>query len=367
MWTVNGIEDFPWLHCRNMLDVDRLLAVGATYNSPAIGLNIEDVKSDFTDRGISLQDIAQKLAAWQKPIHMATLPWMQNGQGWGILSRCVAALEIFPDENEASKDVSGCIEHAFAEGLSKVTLMFKTKLPPTTFDLSICHSLYTSDDIAPTLEAWEEWKAPAPCSKPMPAKSFDPRRLWAVPCKVGPQAAKDSGLRRASDIDLVVIHTAEAADLSGADNTAEGVANYFAREDVQASTQLAVDRDSCVRMLPDLIIPWGATGANSNGLHMEICGRAGWSKEQWLAPEIKPMLALAAAKTAKWCWQHKIPRRWLNIAELKAGKRGLTTHVDVNAAFQGGSHWDPGPNFPRDLFIGKVRYWYEQIRLERER
>jgi len=199
----------------------------------------------------------------------------------------------------------------------------------------------------------------------MPPKSYDPLRLWAVPCKVGPRAAHDSGPRQVSSIDLVVIHTAEAADLSGSDNTAEGVANYFARQDVKASTQLAVDRDSCVRMLPDLIIPWGAKGANSDGLHMEICGRAGWTKERWAEEVVKPMLNLAAAKAAKWCWQYKIPRRWLTIAELRADKRGLTTHVDVNAAFKGGTHWDPGPNFPRTEFLSRVRYWYKQIVLER--
>jgi hypothetical protein len=189
--------------------------------------------------------------------------------------------------------------------------------------------------------------------------------LYAQPCKVGPRAAHDSGPRRAADIDLVVIHTAEAADLSGADNTAEGVANFFARESTQASTQLAVDRDSCVRMLPDLVIPWGASGANSDGLHVEICGRAGWDRARWLSEEIQPMLDRAAAKAAKWCWQYRIPRRWLTVAQLKAGKRGLTTHADVNDAFKRGSHWDPGPGFPRDWFLERVRHWYRQIVIDR--
>jgi len=186
-------------------------------------------------------------------------------------------------------------------------------------------------------------------------------KLYAQPCRSGPRAANDSGPRQASAIDLVVIHSAEVADSFGADNTAEGVANYFSRSSTQASTQLAVDRDSCVRMLPDLVIAWGARGANSDGLHVEICGYARWKREEWLSAANKPMLDRAAAKVAKWCWQYKIPRRWLTVEEVRAGKRGLTTHNDVNAAFKGGSHWDPGTGFPMAWFLQRVRYWYAEI------
>ncbi len=193
--------------------------------------------------------------------------------------------------------------------------------------------------------------------------------LYDQPCKSGPRAANDSGPRRASGIDLVVIHSAEAADSFGADNTAEGVARFFSTlpADRGASTQLAVDRDSCVRMLPDLVVPWGAKGANHDGLHVEICGYAKWQREEWLSATNKPMLNRAAAKAGKWCWQYKIPRRWLTVAELRAGKRGLTTHVDVNAAFKGGTHWDPGPHFPRAWFLERVRHYYAEIVKERTR
>jgi len=202
LWTQAWIEHFPWLHCRSLLDIERLIHAGELYNSPAIGLNIEDVQADFTSKGISLADIAQKLSAWPKPIHLATLPWVQNGQGWGSLRRCVAALEIFPDENEASKDVSGCIAHAFSEGLTQVTLMFKTKLPPSTFDLSICHSLYTADDIQPTSTAWTRWESPQPCKRlvkeetmpekpPLGVKKFP----YTGPC-FGPSSPKGPTLNR---------------------------------------------------------------------------------------------------------------------------------------------------------------------------
>src|SRR3972149_4306473 len=82
------------------------------------------------------------------------------------------------------------------------------------------------------------------------------------------RAVHDSGPRKASSIRLVVLHSAEGT-------TAAGVASFFAGS-AQASTQLAVDDRECWRMLPDLVIPWGAPGANSDGLHVEICGFAKW-------------------------------------------------------------------------------------------
>jgi murein DD-endopeptidase MepM/ murein hydrolase activator NlpD len=107
---------------------------------------------------------------------MATLPWVQNEQGWSSLNRAVVALEIFADEQKGvfpdktpdRKIIQDCVDHAFAEGLSKVTLMFKTKNHgPSSYDLSICHSLYTADDITPTREAWAAWVVPGEGSPPM--------------------------------------------------------------------------------------------------------------------------------------------------------------------------------------------------------
>lgn len=183
---------------------------------------------------------------------------------------------------------------------------------------------------------------------------------YAKPCG-HKRAANDSGPRKAASIRLIVIHSAEASDNHGADSTAEGVANYFAMSSTQASTQLAVDRDSCMRMLPDLVIPWGAKGANSDGLHVEICGRAAWTRDSWLARD--SMLRRAAWKCAKWCWQYDIPARWLTDKQLANGSlHGLTTHVQVNKVFQGGSHWDPGPSFPKDIYLVYVKKYLAEIK-----
>ena len=163
-----GIEVFPWLHCRSTADIDFLMETGRQWESQAIGFNIEDVEHDFRLKGITLADLAKKLEAWTKEIHMPTLPWVQNAQGWKALARCVAALEIFADEQTLafpSGDpdpviVKQCIDHAFSEGLEKVTLMFKTKgYSKSDYGISFqtCHSLYTADDIPPLSSAWAAW------------------------------------------------------------------------------------------------------------------------------------------------------------------------------------------------------------------
>lgn len=172
------------------------------------------------------------------------------------------------------------------------------------------------------------------------------------------RARNDSGSRTARSIRLVVIHSAEGT-------SARGVANFFAGS-AQASTQLAVDDKECWRMVPDLVIPWGAPGANSDGLHVEICGFARWERDEWLKHE--KMLRRSAWKVAKWCWQYGIPPRWLNDKQLANGTaRGLTTHVQVAKVFKRSNHWDPGPNFPKALFVAWVKEYLLEIKAARER
>lgn len=192
LWDAAGLPHFPWVHAHSLEDVERLIDAGLIDDSPAIGLNLEDVVTDFTAKGITLTEIEARLKRWSRPVHMATLGWVQNGQGWSALRRCVAALEIFPDETPAiAADVEGCVAHAFAEGLTDVTLMFKTKAPnaPEDYDLATCHSLYTADDITPSAEAWNLWIAPAPCEKlnpPMPPGSPWYSQPYATGAPVGP-------------------------------------------------------------------------------------------------------------------------------------------------------------------------------------
>lgn len=176
-------------------------------------------------------------------------------------------------------------------------------------------------------------------------------------CKIK-RAKHDSGPRKARSIRLVVIHSAEGTN-------AAGVAAFFAGS-AMASTQLAADDRECWRMLPDLVIPWGAPGANSDGLHIEICGFARWTRSEWL--EHEDMLRRSAYKVAKWCWLYGISARWLTDRQLANGTaRGLTTHVQVSKVFKRSTHWDPGDGFPKDRFLKWVKEYLEEIRAARDR
>lgn len=166
------------------------------------------------------------------------------------------------------------------------------------------------------------------------------------------RAAHDSGPRRASDIRLVVLHSTEGG-------TARSVAQYFAST-AQASTQLVVDDGACYRCVPDLVIPWGAPGVNTTGLHIEHCGYARWTRAEWL--EHRPMLVRSARRVARWCYRFDIPRRYVGPVGIRLRRKGITTHRDASRAFgTSGGHTDPGDGFPRDVYLGLVKDEYRRI------
>lgn len=178
----------------------------------------------------------------------------------------------------------------------------------------------------------------------------------SAPCKVV-RAANDSGPRRPGDLGLVVIHSTEGG-------TARSVAGYFSRPTTRASTQLVIDDRECFRCVPDLVIPWGAPGANRRGLHIEHCGFARWSRDEWL--EHRATIERSAIKAARWCWLYGIPARWLTLNGLRSGEQGFCTHAQCSVAFPPNSgHFDPGGGFPKPLYMQLVRKHLAALTRER--
>lgn len=176
------------------------------------------------------------------------------------------------------------------------------------------------------------------------------QRIKAV-CKVL-WARHNSGPRSRRQIKHIVIHSTEGG-------TAASNARYFAGGAL-ASTHLVVDDDECYRMVPDLVIPWGAPGVNTSGLHIEHCGYARWSREEWM--NHRHELWRSAHHAAKWCHMYSIPRRWIGPRRLKWGWKGFITHKTASDVYTPGGHWDPGPGFPKDEYMKYVKSYYKQIK-----
>jgi len=165
------------------------------------------------------------------------------------------------------------------------------------------------------------------------------------------RAAHDSGPRSRSSLRHIVLHSTEGG-------TAESVARFFATT-AQASTQIVVDEKECWRMVPDLVIPWGAPGVNSTGLHIEQCGFAHWTTTQWL--EHEKTLRRSAFKAARWAHRYGIPLRWVGPWGLRVGRKGVTTHADASKAFTPGGHTDPGPNFPKAWWMRRAKEYLAEL------
>lgn len=169
------------------------------------------------------------------------------------------------------------------------------------------------------------------------------------------RASRHSGTRPASSIKVIVIHDAEIDDdLLGA----EKVGAYFQSRAAKGSTHYGIDDNTTQQYLPDAAIPWGAPGANTNGLHMELMGKASHTRKQWIdhhGPMFDRAGWLLNAKAA----QYGIPLRLLSVSEYKAGKKGIVTHnlVSVADGPGGSTHTDPGKYFPMDVLLAKALHY----------
>lgn len=148
-------------------------------------------------------------------------------------------------------------------------------------------------------------------------------------------------------IRVICIHTGETTE---GPTAAEGMGTWFANPAANASTTAGADPDSICTYLPDTATPWAAPGINADGIHIELAGRAGQTTGQWDDAPSRLILANAAIWVREKATQHRIPVRWLTDAQLRAGERGLTTHAQASRVY-GGTHWDPGPNFPAAAFL----------------
>jgi N-acetyl-anhydromuramyl-L-alanine amidase AmpD len=159
-------------------------------------------------------------------------------------------------------------------------------------------------------------------------------------------------------VDVVVIHTMEVAERPGA---AAVCAHWFATEVSQVSAHYCVDSTTVIQCVRENDIAWHARGGNAHSIGIELAGFARQTRKDWADPYSAAVLGRAAGLVADICRRRHLPVRWLTSDDLLAGRRGLTGHAEVSAAYKRSDHWDPGPGFPVESFLDRVR-WAEQAR-----
>lgn len=149
----------------------------------------------------------------------------------------------------------------------------------------------------------------------------------------------------------IVIHDAEYPEkITGA----EDVAAYFQHVDRKASAHYVCDADSTVQCVKATDTAYHAP-PNAHSIGIELVGYAKQTTVDWLDDFSVAMLRDQAAPLVRdIAATYGIPLVWLSVADLLAGKHGITSHNNVSLAFKQSTHTDPGGNFPIDQFMAWV-------------
>lgn len=132
---------------------------------------------------------------------------------------------------------------------------------------------------------------------------------------------------------------------------AQGTARYFQDPKSGGSAHYITDIDETIQCAYDNVICWHAPpNPHSIGIEME-CSLAGDGQGHWGRQDHITMMHRTAKLVAQKCLQYGIPTVKLSVADLQAGKHGVTGHADVSKAFQQSDHTDPGSYFPWAQFM----------------
>ena len=169
----------------------------------------------------------------------------------------------------------------------------------------------------------------------------------------------------------IVIHSAvmpcepgRAKQLGQMNSKGTGGGSWHYAVDPKATFQCSYDRFVCWHAPPndhsigiemaDYPKPWPTS--KPKGWWATLTRR--W---RWNSNNHKLMLDRTAKLTAELCLAYTLPVVFLSPADLKAGKKGITTHANVSKAFGQSTHWDPGA-WPKGKFMRLVRDYVKQIR-----
>lgn len=179
-----------------------------------------------------------------------------------------------------------------------------------------------------------------------------------APKYVGP--AKNYSKGGNKPINRIVIHSTVGPTKKG---SAQKIADYFKRTTRSASAHYVVDEDTVLQVVLDGDVAYHAP-PNRHSIGIEMCDYpVPRGKKRWDDAEHKKMFRLTARLTAELCLAYDIPVVLLNAKQLRAGRRGITTHAEVGKAWGLTSHWDPGA-WPHRAFIKAVNEEVAKIKNE---
>ena len=169
-----------------------------------------------------------------------------------------------------------------------------------------------------------------------------------------------------NDPKLIVIHDMEYPENN---QGASWCADFFAGPNApSASAHYAVSATEIVQMVKNTDGAWHTPGMlggkeiNRFSIGVEHAGYAKQTRDEWLDDYSMQELELSAGLVALLCHEHSIPPVKLSVDDLKAGNmHGICGHADCTKASGSGSHWDPGPNFPWDWYMGRVKAHYDLL------
>jgi hypothetical protein len=158
--------------------------------------------------------------------------------------------------------------------------------------------------------------------------------------------------RKEGDVLWGIVHTMEVPEKS---YIAFEIGQRFC-DNHPFSPHLCIDDTDVIQNVLFKDVAIHASQVNRKSIGIEHAGYAKQFPADWRDDFSEKMLKLSAKAMAKVCRRFGIPPVWLTGPDLKADKKGITGHKQVNDAFNDGKgHYDPGPHFPHEEYVGMVR------------
>jgi hypothetical protein len=210
-------------------------------------------------------------------------------------------------------------------------------------------------DPGPGVEPVEGRPCPV-CGLPDPDHDWDvhdasppPRQVrgFAAPL---PNMLARSSTRGRHEVRVLAVHTTEgilrAADLR-------------AWAGWQGSSHASADDSGALLEPGDGFVPyhlaaWTLRSGNPWSENIELCGFAGWTRQQWLA---RPRLLDAEARwlARRHLARPEIPLVKITAEQYRAGASGVIDHHDHTVGYRDGTHWDVGEAHPWDVVLPAAR------------